>query len=228
MRKIPTLFVRDPEDRSRVLDQVAPGCEWVLAGEGCPTRKLDGTCVMYDEHGAWWARREVKPGKAVPAGYLTVQHDETTGKLVGWEPIAQSPFAKYHAEALTPAEQSLDPDTPWHAGTYELIGPKINGNPERYDRHWLVAHTNTETLRVDALTFEGIRASVLRWNAIDHVEGIVWHHRDGRMAKIKARDFTPLVPEKTETSPVDELPAENSTAPTHGTPAGEATDDRTS
>jgi len=32
MRKIPTLFVRDPEDRAHVTDEVTPGCKWVLAG----------------------------------------------------------------------------------------------------------------------------------------------------------------------------------------------------
>ena len=207
MRKIPTLFVRDPEDRRHVLPTVAPECEWVLAGEGRPTRKLDGTCVMYDEHGAWWARREVKPGKNIPPGFVTVQHDENTGKLVGWEPIAQSSFARYHAEALEAAEHTANRDEPWEVGTYELIGPKINGNPERYDRHWLVAHSNTETLRVDELTFDGIRDSVLRWHQIDHIEGIVWHHPDGRMAKIKARDFAAPEPHAPAVTPVDELRA---------------------
>ncbi|MCI3277586.1 RNA ligase 1 family protein [Streptomyces cylindrosporus] len=203
MRKIPTLFVRDPEDRRRVLPTVTPGCEWVLAGQGRPTRKLDGTCVMYDEHGAWWARREVKPGKTIPPGFVTVQHDENTSKLVGWEPIVQSSFAKYHAEALDAAETTHNAAEPWIVGTYELIGPNINGNPERYDRHWLVAHTYTETLRVDELTFDGIRDSVLRWHRIGHIEGIVWHHPDGRMVKIKARDFTD--PEPLPPSPTDEL-----------------------
>jgi len=33
MRKIPTLFVRDPENRANVTDEVTEGCEWVLAGE---------------------------------------------------------------------------------------------------------------------------------------------------------------------------------------------------
>ena len=32
MKKIPTLLVRDPNDRAHVLDEVTPGCEWVLAG----------------------------------------------------------------------------------------------------------------------------------------------------------------------------------------------------
>lgn len=58
MQKIPTMFVRDPDNMRYVIDEVTPGCEWVLAGEGTPTRKYDGTCVMFD--GAeWWARREV-------------------------------------------------------------------------------------------------------------------------------------------------------------------------
>lgn len=190
MNKIPTLFVRNPDDRRYVLPEVTPGCEWVLAGEGRPTRKLDGTCVMLDEHGNWWARREVKPGKNIPSGYQIVQHDETTGKLVGWEPMAQSSFVKFHAEAVREADENCDdPFTPWPVGTYELIGPKINGNPERYETHWLVTHANTGTLAVDKLTFEGIREAVLRWHELDRIEGIVWHHPDGRMAKIKARDF---------------------------------------
>lgn len=45
MRKIPTLFVREflPNHKILITDQVTPGCEWVLAGEGVATRKLDGT-----------------------------------------------------------------------------------------------------------------------------------------------------------------------------------------
>jgi hypothetical protein len=42
---------------------------------------------------------------------------------------------------------------------------------------------------VPDLTFDGIRSTVLALAAIDGCEGVVWHHTDGRMAKIKARDF---------------------------------------
>ncbi len=38
--KIPTLFVRDLEDRAHVTDEVTPGCEWVLAGEGVAYRSM--------------------------------------------------------------------------------------------------------------------------------------------------------------------------------------------
>ncbi|MFE3378784.1 hypothetical protein [Streptomyces anulatus] len=184
MQKIPTLFVRNPEDMRRVLRDVTPGCEWVPDGEGQATRKWDGTCVMLDEHGAWWARREVKPDRTSPTGYRPVQHDEITGKTVGWEPMEQSAFARIHAEAV---------NTMGHlaAGTYELIGPKINRNSDEYTDHVLLRHGWAPlSVRTDCATaprdFEGLQ----QWLTARPYEGIVWHHPDGRMAKLKARDFT--------------------------------------
>lgn len=194
MRKIPTLFVRDENDRRYVTCEVTPGCEWVLAGEGRATRKYDGTCVMFDGQ-RWWARREVKTGKQAPNGWVEVGRDETTGKAVGWEPIEQSSFAKYHAEALgSPYGVVIDypRDTPVTGGTYELVGPKVNGNPERVpDRHLLVRHGYTaavdhQEMASMPLDFEGLAAWL---SAHPDWEGIVWHHDDGRMAKLKRRDF---------------------------------------
>lgn len=182
MRKIPTLFVRDPDDRKHVLPEVTPGCEWVLAGEGEATRKYDGTCLMFDGR-AWFARREVKPGKEPPAGWVQVDHDDVTGKSVGWEPVTQSPFAKVAAEAIR-----------WYgsapAGTYELIGPKINGNPEQWNGHGLISHEHATKLGQLPLSFEGLRSVLTDEDAWPATwEGIVWHHPDGRMAKLKRRDF---------------------------------------
>ncbi|WP_037610134.1 hypothetical protein [Streptacidiphilus rugosus] len=184
MQKIPTLFRRDPDDRAHVLSEVHPDCAWVLAGEGRATRKYDGTCVRLDEQGAWWARREVKPGKTPPPNYVPVQTDEVTGKTMGWEPVGQSAFAKFHAEALAGESHGG-----WRPGSYELVGPKINGNPERRRAHGLVAHATAESIAVKDLSFEGVRTVVLAAAEADGCEGIVWHHEDGRMAKIKARDF---------------------------------------
>jgi hypothetical protein len=175
VKKIPTLFVRDPEDRGRVLPQVTPGCEWVLAGEGRATRKYDGTCVMFDGT-SWWSRREVKPGKTPPPGWVQVDHDDTTGKRVGWEPAEQSGFAKFLREAVEGGE--------YEAGTYELVGPKVNGNPEGFESHAVVRHGQKELI-VGRLDF----ASLADWLPCTSYEGIVWHHPDGRMAKLKRRDF---------------------------------------
>lgn len=179
MNKIPTLFVRDPDNRARVLDRVNPGCEWVINGEGTATRKYDGTCVMLSVFGVWSARREVGPGKDRPAGFVFVSADPITGKEVGWEPINQSFFAKYHAEALPRASRFQFPP-----GTYELCGPKINGNPEGFIGHWLVAHDEAAVLVVPR-----DYAGIMTYLVGNDIEGIVWHHPDGRMCKIKKRDF---------------------------------------
>lgn len=178
MKKIPTLFRRDPADMKRVLPEVNPECRWVLDGEGVATRKYDGTCLMLDEDGAWWARREVKPGKTPPQNYQPIMTDEATGKTVGWEPIEQSAFAKFLPEALAGAG-------PLPSGTYELIGPKVNGNPEGRTVHTLMSHDRAAELPGAPRDFEGLAA----WLAAFNGEGIVWHHPDGRMAKIKRRDF---------------------------------------
>lgn len=179
MKKIPTLFVRDPDDLRRVLPIVTPGCEWVMDGEGIATRKYDGTCVMFDGHD-WWARREVKPGKTAPPDFDEVDHDPTTDKRVGWVPIESSGFAKFHSEAVGSGDE-------WPAGTYELCGPKVNGNPEEFADHLLIEHATAQ--RYDAMNcplgIDELRTvlATLPW------EGIVWHHPDGHMAKLKRKDF---------------------------------------
>ncbi|GGZ23710.1 hypothetical protein GCM10010387_16150 [Streptomyces inusitatus] len=184
MQKIPTLFTRDYNARpAHVLPEITSSCSWVAAGEGTPTRKWDGVCVMLDATGAWWARREVKAEKTPPPNYLLISTDEATGKRMGWEPIAQASWKKIHAEAV----DGLASESP---GTYELVGPRVNGNPDGYDTHVLLPHGWAPlSVRTDCDTaprdYDGLR----QWLHARPYEGIVWHHPDGRMAKIKAKDF---------------------------------------
>lgn len=179
MRKIPTLFERDWEgDRSRVLTTVVAGCGWVLEGEGVATRKYDGTAIMLDEQGAWWSRRAVKEGATPPEGWYGVtEPDPETGKIEGWEPVEQSPFAKFWREAYEFGDD-------WQPGTYELVGPKINGNPERTLTHQLIGHAGAERYIVPR-SFDEMGELLAELD----VEGFVFQHPDGRMAKIKKRDF---------------------------------------
>lgn len=185
MKKIPTLFVREypPSNRAWLTDAVTPGCEWVLAGEGAATAKYDGTAVLFDGT-SWWTRREVKAGKTPPANWMEVDADPVTGKRMGWEPIAQSAFHKVFA---TVAELPTEP------GTYELIGPKINGNPHGLPAHQLYRHGSDRlNCHPSLLTFDGLCALLspyLQKGYPGWIEGYVWHHPDGRMAKLKARDF---------------------------------------
>ena len=181
MKKIPTIFERDWNgDRSRVLNQPAAGCEWVFAGEGTATRKLDGTCCLVRD-GRLYKRHEVRPGKTAPPDFEAISTDDETGKTVGWVPVGDGPEDRWHREAWDATAPELRRD-----GTYELIGPKIQGNPEASEVHALIPHTVT-ALRMDEppTDFDGLR----EWFADKDVEGVVWHHPDGRMAKIKARDF---------------------------------------
>lgn len=177
MRKIPTIFERDWEgDRSRVTEEPTPGCEWVFAGEGKATRKYDGTACMV-ENGLLYKRHEVREGREVPVGFMQVDDDLMTGKTVGWLPVGSGPEDKWHREAFAHRDH-------WADSTYELVGPKIQGNPEKYTVHTLIDHQAVPTWDVPR-TFEGLKESL---ESI-HIEGFVFQHPDGRMAKIKARDF---------------------------------------
>ncbi len=176
MNKIPTMFERDWNgDRSRVLNQIHAGCEWVAAGEGIATRKIDGTCVMVRD-GRLYKRRELRDGDVYPVGFEKVGYDDETKKTVGWVPVGDGPEDKYHREAFNPGT----PD-----GTYELVGPKVQGNPEHYESNSLVSHQETGVFEDAPRTYEELKA----WMVGRDIEGIVFHHPDGRMAKIKLRDF---------------------------------------
>jgi hypothetical protein len=180
MKKIPTVFERDWNgDRSRVVDQVHEGCEWVLAGEGVPTRKVDGTCCLIRD-GKLYKRRELRKADVAPPDYEPADFDEETGKSVGWVPVGDGPEDRYHREAWDRAGILLD-------GTYELIGPKVQGNPEKAQHSLLVRHGDGTAGDLGQVprTFDGLR----EWLAGKDIEGIVFHHHDGRMAKIKLRDF---------------------------------------
>ncbi len=188
MNKIPTLFMRDFGGNPKyVTREYNPDCFWVRDGEGTPTRKYDGTCVMLDSDGKWWARREVKRGKNPPANYQPLSVDSVTGKTMGWEPIERSAFAKYHAECVLADYPDL-----LFPGTYELIGPKINGNPEGAHKHVLIPHQYATLLAGCPRNFDGLSVYLPERAARFNCEGVVWHHPDGRMAKLKARDFPPL------------------------------------
>ena len=201
MKKIPTLFQRDWNgDRRNVLPTVTAGCEWVLAGEGTPTRKYDGMCAQVSD-GRLFRRHEVKAGKQRPPLFLEVETDEETGNVVGWVPVEDdAPADKYFCEAWAVGGPLPD-------GTYELIGPKVQGNPEGSDRHRLIAHANAEVLADAPRTFDELGP----WLHAHPFEGIVWHHPDGRMAKIKRRDF-PLLTQ----APPDDTKADRADSPQGG------------
>lgn len=176
MEKIISLFQRNYEGDRLVRDEVVPGAEWVLAGEGTATRKYDGTCCMV-RAGKLFKRYDAKNGKQPPAGFEPSQEpDSVTGHWPGWLAVGDGPEDKWHRQAF---EGRYFAD-----GTYELCGPHIQGNPELFETDLLVPH-GMERLPSCPRTFESLKAYL----SDGLIEGIVWHHPDGRMVKIKAKDF---------------------------------------
>jgi len=193
MKKMPCVFVRDfPADRSQLecRDEVTPGCEWVLAGEGIATRKFDGTAVLVRD-GAPFARYDAKRGKTPPPGALPCEPtpDPVTGHWPHWvkiDLVCPQPQFKFILEAWHNTTGFATPfaGLPVLDGTYEAVGPAINSNKERRDRHELVRHGSV--VFGDApRSHSGLREYLFRLDA----EGIVFHHQDGRMAKVRRSDF---------------------------------------
>lgn len=179
MKKIISLFERDYEGNCQVIDKVTKGAEWVQSGEGLATQKYDGTCVMYCD-GKMYKRYTLKGDRQKPADFEPVTEvDPNTGKQEGWVPVSKTlPNDKYHREINDDFYLS------WPDGTYELCGPKINGNPEGFRTHILLRHG--EMVIKDVPTSY---AELKEWFKDKDIEGIVWHHPDGRMVKIKKKDF---------------------------------------
>jgi len=180
MKKISTLFKKDPENLGRVIDEINPENEWVFDNGVRATRKFDGTaCAIIN--GELYKRYDVKKGKTVPEGAIPCQEpDAITGHWPHWVKCdRENPADKWHFKAFDPLPLKI-------TNTYELCGPKVQGNPEKFESHVLVPH-GYHLLQdsVYPLTFENLK----QYLSVVDIEGIVFHHPDGRMCKIRKSDF---------------------------------------
>jgi hypothetical protein len=185
MKKIISLFQRDYAGTRLVYDELAEAAEWVQGGEGVATIKWDGTaCLVQD--GRLFKRYDAKKAKTPPADFIPAQDpDAMTGHWPGWVPVGDEPTDKWFRSIPQPIED----------GTYEFIGPKVNGNPYGLATHQFVKHGDQP---IEAPRgFEELKA----WFDEHYIEGIVWHHADGRMVKIKRRDFGYSWPPKEDRKP---------------------------
>jgi hypothetical protein len=188
MKKIASLFQRNYEGDRQVRDEVVPGSEWVVAGEGVATRKWDGMAVMV-KGGEVFKRYDAKAGRTPPSDFIPAQPaaDPQSGHWPGWIPATGSDSA-WVIEGVEWGRKNLFGSGAVPDGTYEVCGPKIGtrhgANPEGLTEHILVPH-GRDKLPDSPRTFLALREYLLA----NVIEGIVWHHTDGRMAKIKAADF---------------------------------------
>lgn len=216
MKKIPSVFVRNYDGDRLVRDEVVPGCEWVIAGEGIATRKWDGTACLV-RGGKLYRRYDAKHGKTPPPGFDPAQDPDpffcngckgqfavdaatggaarngknvcpscgsrnvTGGHWPGWLLVGDKPEDKPFADAwaLWLSQVHYPED-----GTYELCGPKFQSNPEQFAAPMFLRH-GAEVLPDVPRTFAGLRDYLGEWA----IEGVVFHRRDGRMAKVKRPDF---------------------------------------
>jgi len=185
MKKIPTLFQRNEDGLVR--DELTPGTEWVANAEGWATRMWNGTCCLI-RGGKLYKRNTINihKGKA-PANFLPAcDPDPATGKQPGWVPVGVGPENKWHKEAF----EHLDTTLTNIDGTYELCGPKIEGNKQGYDKHVLKRHGSVTYHNNVPRTFDELPKWFKTQRLLRrYIEGLVWYHSDGRMAKIKQKDF---------------------------------------
>lgn len=181
MRKIPTMFQRDETARGHpVVSRITPGCEWVLADEGIATAKLDGANVrvtVFDERLLLCKRRKPPEGEPyTEASYVACDRSDPSDRwffaaLEAVEPVVVGP------------------------GIYEALGPHFQGNPHGFGCDRLVRVVPVDSLLVvyDApRAFDALRdffAGNPESFVYGPMEGLVFVHQDGRMAKIKRRDF---------------------------------------
>lgn len=188
MKKIPSLYMRNYDGDRTVRDEVVPGSEWVANGEGMATRKWDGMAVMMKDRCAH-KRYDAKKGRTPPPEFIAAQPaaDPTTGHWPGWVP-ATGPDSARIIEGLLWGQDNLFGGGPIPDGTYEVCGPKIGtrhgANPEGLAEHILCVH-GADALPDCPRTYADLKA----WLADRRIEGVVWHHEDGRMVKIKRADF---------------------------------------
>lgn len=183
MEKIPTLFERD--DHFKVVDRPRAECAWVFNGEGTPTEKLDGTNIRLTVRSGHLVRVEKRrnPSK--------VQKQQ--GIVDGWYVDTDEHGAD--DKWILAAARNTDVSG-WEDGEHacEALGPRIQGNPLELD-DYLCVPFNVEVPVFENVPrgYDGLRAylSTLesRFAPSHPAEGIVFHHPDGRRAKIKRKDF---------------------------------------
>ena len=183
MKKIPTLFERDflEDHTARAKPIVTKGMEWVLAGEGIATIKLDGACCAII-NGEFYKRYDAKHGKPVPDGAIKCQEeaDPITGHLPCWVKCDRNnPADKWFWAAYDCASKYLLLTD----GTYEAVGIHFQGNPYSLDYDHLIKHGLQPV--IVPRNFYGIKD----WLANHNEEGLVFW-KDGKpRCKIKRTDF---------------------------------------
>jgi hypothetical protein len=183
MEKIPTLFERD--EHFRVVDKPRAECAWVFAGEGSATEKLDGTNIRLTVRSGQLVRVEKRrnPTKA----------QKQQGIVDGWY-VDTDEFSADDKWILAAARNTDVSGWPDGEHSCEALGPRIQGNPLALTEHLCVPFNREVPVYQEVPRSYGALRQLLtelesRYAPGHLAEGIVFHHPDGRRAKIKRKDF---------------------------------------
>lgn len=200
MKKIKTLFVID-RNTDLATDVITEGAEWVVRGEGKATIKFDGSSTFFKDNILYkrydrklkskFVKIARKTGKDfIPEDYMfntlpenAIPCEEKPAPFSlhfpHWVPVTDGPEDKFHKEALDNSTELED------NATYELVGPKVNGNPYKLERHELWKHGSIE-YEVKDFSFEGLKKTL---ENMTEEEGLVFHHKNGEMIKLRRKDM---------------------------------------
>lgn len=180
MNKISTIFKRDEQTKrvTPILDSWAEGFNF---SEAIATEKIDGTNVRLTVRNHILVRLEKRRNPTKIEKYK--------GIVEPWYVDAYETEAndKYMWESAKNTDLSFLEDGEWSA---EAVGPKIQGNPLNLTAHRVFFFTHPDVEK--QLQFENVPTTYEElkiWmpQQKSHVginsgiEGIVWHHPNGRM-----------------------------------------------
>lgn len=193
MKKIPVLFEKYFEDGNYYLLKTINKDVLDLFYDNSTrvTRKYNGTAMFYDKDGNWLYRKTLKRGQTKPEGFVLLTFDENTDKSFGWMPIDNN-FGYKRA-----FEEALLGFVPEKGKSYELVGPKINNNPEKLNSHKLILHglnleedfPSLEEMRKHIDDFADFIRPYFKNLEEKHIEGVVFWKDEKPYAKLRTKDF---------------------------------------
>lgn len=183
MNKIKTIFDRDWNGDRTVIDKLAVDFDFANA---VATEKLDGMNVRLTVRNHMLVRLEKRRNPDKKQKALGIEDP--------WYIDADeySPEDKYLFEAARNTDLSDIPDGEWPG---EALGPNIQGNTLNLESYRVVLFScgKAPILENVPTTYEALKEWLKGARSVYGndcgIEGVVWHGKDGSMAKIKTKDF---------------------------------------
>ena len=181
-----TIFDRNWEGNRKVNEKVIVDFEFEKA---IATEKLDGMNI----------RLTIRSGEVMRVEKRRNPNKEQKkrGITEPWYVDASEEASedKWIFDAVSNTDLIAVPDGEWSA---EVLGKNIQGNPLELDHNEVFIFSLPEwskkiTLAAVPITFDALKSFLQKQRSFLNpdapIEGVVWHHPNGTMVKIKSKDF---------------------------------------